>query len=129
MVLCIDDDATILELHKSLLETKGYTVLTAPDGLAGVALARTNCLDAVVLDFKMPGMDGNQVAEVLMKEHPNLPVLICSGCPFEVPESLKWFASAYLEKGDGPKVLLSALEELTQASETNRRIAKSRQAA
>jgi CheY-like chemotaxis protein len=135
-ILCIDDDSTVLELQKSILETKGYTVLTAPDGPTGVALARTNPVDAVVLDFKMPGMDGNQVAEVLMREQPSLPVVICSGFPYEVPEGLKWFAAAFLEKGDGPGVLLSALEELIvskkvsgQANETRRRIGKSRHAA
>jgi CheY-like chemotaxis protein len=111
-VLCIDDDATVLELQKSLLETKGYTVLTAPDGPTGVALARTNCLDAVVLDFKMPGMDGSQVAEVLFKEQPNLPVVICTGYFDAAPEWLKWFAAAFVEKGEGPSVLLSAVEEL-----------------
>jgi CheY-like chemotaxis protein len=115
-VLCIDDDPTVLELQKNLFETNGYTVLTAPDGLTGLALAsRTNCPDAIVLDFRMPGMDGNQVAEVLMKEQPNLPVVICSGFPFEIPEWLKWFAAALVHKGDGPHVLLAAIQELIVA--------------
>ena len=112
-ILCIDDDPTVLLLHKALLETKGYTVLTALDGAAGVALARTNRVDAVILDFKMPGMDGTQVAEILMKEQPSLPVVICSGCPYEVPDWLKWFAAAFLEKGQGPKALLSAVQAIT----------------
>jgi len=111
-ILCIDDDPVVLLLYKSLLETKGYTVLTSPDGAAGIALTRVNPPDAVVLDFKMPGMDGAQVAEVLMREQPNLPVLICSGCPYEVPESLKWFAALYVEKGEGPKALLAAVQTL-----------------
>lgn len=112
-ILCIDDDPTILVLQKHLLETKGYTVLTAPDGATGVALARKNRLDVVVLDFKMPGMDGTQVAEVLMREQPNLPVVVYSGYPYEVPEALKWCAAAYLEKGEGPRALLSAVQTLT----------------
>jgi len=112
-VLCIDDDPNILEVQKNLLEANGYTVLAAPDGATGIALARRDKPDAIVLDFKMPGMDGNQVAEVLMKEQPNVPVVVYSGYPLEVPESLKWFGSAYLEKGDGPRALLSAIENLT----------------
>ena len=111
-ILCIDDDPRILELEKGLLEAEKYKVLTALDGPMGVALARTSHIDLVVLDFKMPGMDGNQVAEVLMKEQPNLPVVICTGYFDAVPEWLRWFAAAYLQKGDGPQVLLCTIQEL-----------------
>jgi CheY-like chemotaxis protein len=116
-ILCIDDDPMVLELQKSLFETQGYTVLTASDGPTGIALACTNCLDAVVLDFRMPGMDGDQVAEVLIKEYPNLPVVVCSGFPHEVPEWLKWFAAAFWEKGNSPSALLSAIRKLIVKNE------------
>ncbi len=111
-VLCIDDDPTILELQKSILETNGYTVLIAPDGPTGIALASQHPVDVVVLDFKMPGMDGGQVAEALLKQQPNLLIVICTGFFDAVPAWLWWFAAAYLHKGDGPEVLLSAIQEL-----------------
>ncbi len=126
-ILCIDDDPNILELQKNIFEINGYTVLTAPDGPTGISLARKQAVDAVVLDFKMPGMDGGQVAEALWEEQPNLPVVICTGFFDAVPEWLRWFAVACLQKGDGPKVLLSAIQELLatrkvpdQTSETSR---------
>jgi DNA-binding response OmpR family regulator len=111
-VLCIDDDPRVLDLYKALLGAKGYTVLTAPDGPTGLAITRKYSLSAVVLDFRMPGLDGNQVAQVLMQEHPKLPVVICSGFSDEIPESLKWFADAVLEKGDGPDILVSTIDKL-----------------
>ena len=111
-ILCIDDDPVILELQKGVLEANGYTALTAPDGPTGIALASQQPVDVVVLDFKMPGMDGGQVAEVLLKQHPDLPLVICTGFFDAVPEWLKWFAAAYLQKGDGTEVLLSAIREL-----------------
>src|SRR6266849_678847 len=111
-VLCIDDNRNVLEMNKALLEGIGYRVLLAPDGPTGIALTRKHSIDAVVLDFNMPGMDGAQVAEVLMKEQPTLPVAIWSGCVDTIPESLKWFADAVLHKGDGPDTLLSAVEKL-----------------
>ncbi len=111
-VLCIDDDPMVLELQKSILETHGYTVLIAPDGPTGISLASAQAVDVVVLDFKMPGMNGDQVAETLMQQHPDLPVVICTGFFDAVPEWLRWFAAAYLQKGDGPKVLLSAIQQL-----------------
>ncbi len=111
-ILCIDDDPVMLDLQKSILETNGYTVLVAPDGPTGITLASEHVVDVVVLDFKMPGMDGGQVAEALLKQHPELPVVICTGFFDAVPEWLRWFAAAYLHKGDGPTALLSAIQEL-----------------
>jgi len=111
-ILCIDDDPNVLELRKSVLGRSGYTVLTALDGPTGIELAHTNRCDMIVLDFKMPGMDGSQVAELLMQEHPNLPVIVCSGFPYEVPEPLKWLGAAFVEKSESPSALLSAIQQL-----------------
>ncbi len=111
-IICIDDDPTTVELQKKILESKGYTVLTATDGPRGLTLAREQNADIVVLDYKMPGMDGGQVAEVLLTEKPDLPIVVCTGFFDSVPEWLKWFAAAYIHKGDGPEALLCAIEEV-----------------
>jgi FixJ family two-component response regulator len=69
-----------------------------------------------VLDFNMTGMDGGAVAQVLMKEHPKLPVVIWSGCLNDIPDCLKWYADVLLEKTDGPQALISAIEKLLSTS-------------
>ena len=115
-ILCIDDDPRILDLYKIVLGTKGYTILTAPDGLTGIAMARLHSPDVLVLDFSMPGMDGNQVAQVLVKELPNLPVVVCSGFPEDIPASLKWFADSIIDKGCDPELLLLTIEKLIEAA-------------
>ena len=111
-ILCMDGDVSFLQLQKSTLEANGYTVLVAPDGPTGIALASKHPVDVVVLAIKMPGMDGGQVAEVLLKQHPDLPVVIYTGFFDAVPEWLRWFVAACLQKRDDPGVLLSALQEL-----------------
>jgi DNA-binding response OmpR family regulator len=65
LILLIDDDATLLELLSSHLETAGYRSLTAPDGATGVSLAADCRPDLVVLDVMMPGMGGWEVCERL----------------------------------------------------------------
>jgi CheY-like chemotaxis protein len=120
-VLCIDDDPRVLELHKSVLGRSGYTVLTALDGLSGIALTRTHLIDAIVLDFTMAGMDGSAVAQVLTKEQPKVPVVVCSGCIDDIPESLKWYADALLEKTEGPDALISTIEKLTDTGISRRK--------
>jgi two-component system, OmpR family, alkaline phosphatase synthesis response regulator PhoP len=111
-ILCIDDDPRILELHSAVLGGRRYTVLTALDGLTGLTLSRNHSIDAIVLDSTKVSMDGNAVAQILMKEQPKLPVVVWSGCVDEIPESLKWYADALLEKTDGPEVLISTIEKL-----------------
>ena len=115
-VLCIDDDPRILELQDAVLSSSGYTVLTALDGFTGLALTRSHSIDAIVLDCNMTGMDGSAVTQELMKEHPKLPVVVCSSCPNDVPDCQKWYADALLQKTDGPEALLSAIQELLSTS-------------
>jgi DNA-binding NtrC family response regulator len=113
-ILCIDDNRNILQIHQALLERKGYRVVTALDGATGIDLSRRQSIDVVVLDFNMPGMDGNQVAQVMRREQPTLPVVIWSGYPDAIPESLRWCAYAVLQKSDGLGVLLSVIESLVE---------------
>ena len=123
-ILCVDDDPVILELHGTLLRSKGYEVFTAPDGPTGIALTRLHRIDAVVLDFNMAGMDGHEVAQVLRKEQPTLPVVILSGYPDETPESLRWFADVLLHKGDGPLSLLLAIEKILKDGRRRNKLAE-----
>jgi CheY-like chemotaxis protein len=120
-ILCIDDSRVTLEIHQALLGSKGYRVLIALDGPTGIALSRQESVDVVVLDFNMSGMDGDQVAQVLMREQPTLPVVIWSGYPDGIPESLRWFAYAVLHKSDGLEALLSVVESLVTADTANKR--------
>jgi DNA-binding response OmpR family regulator len=67
-VLVIDDEAPIRLLCRVNLEAEGMEVLEAPDGRAGLNLARQEKPDAVLLDVMMPGLDGWSVAEQLLAD-------------------------------------------------------------
>ena len=123
-ILCIDNDPRILELRRALFAGSGYTVLTALDDLTAIALTRTHSIDVIVLDFTMAGMDGNAVAQVLTKEQPDLPVVVCSGRLDAIPESLKWYADALLEKTDGHEALVATVEKLINAGMIRRKAVK-----
>jgi len=111
-ILCIDDDTKTLEVQRAILEQHGYTVLLAEGGSAGIRLAAEQPVDLVILDFKMPGMDGGEVAAILLRDDPELPIVIRSGYLDSIPEWLRWCAIANLEKGDGPDAMLTAIEGL-----------------
>jgi DNA-binding response OmpR family regulator len=67
-VLVIDDEAAIRLLCRVNLEAEGMAVVEAADGRTGLALARSEQPDAVLLDVMMPGVDGWRVAEELLSE-------------------------------------------------------------
>ena len=123
-ILCIDNDPAILEVLKALLGSKGHIVLTATDGPDGIALTHKHSIDAIVLDFEMPGMDGAQVAQVLMKEQPTTPVVICSGSD-QIPDWLMWFADGCYRKGDDLAVLLLTVDKLVVGRKQPVRIVRS----
>jgi DNA-binding response OmpR family regulator len=67
-VLVIDDEAPIRLLCRVNLEAEGMSVLEAPDGPSGLAKAREERPDVVLLDVMMPGLDGWHVAERLLED-------------------------------------------------------------
>jgi DNA-binding response OmpR family regulator len=67
-VLVIDDEEPIRLLCRVNLEADGMEVLEAPDGSAGVELARSEAPDAILLDVMMPGFDGWHVAARLLED-------------------------------------------------------------
>ncbi|MBI1403072.1 MAG: response regulator [Porphyrobacter sp.] len=84
-VLLIDDDPAHREALRGLLAGRGFHVLEAADGEAGLALAGEAQPDLVLLDVAMPGMDGWEVADALRRRHgPQLAIVMLSG---EAPES------------------------------------------
>ena len=121
-ILFIDDESRVLEPVLAALKGKGYRVLVAPNGATGIEVSRKYHIDAVVLRFASTGKDANQVADVLAKEQPKLPVAIRSDFPDDIPESLKWFADCLLQARAGPEALLSAIENLIVDRETVREV-------
>jgi DNA-binding response OmpR family regulator len=76
-ILIVDDEKDISLMLKKRLTAEGYSVITANDGYAALALAKSQLPDLIILDIIMPGMEGVEVAEKL-KEHPltkNIPVI------------------------------------------------------
>jgi DNA-binding NtrC family response regulator len=78
-LLIVDDEVKFLESIAKRLELRGLDVVTASNGADAIQKAREGTFDLVLLDLKMPGMDGRQVMEVLKKEHKFVEVIILTG--------------------------------------------------
>jgi two-component system nitrogen regulation response regulator NtrX len=99
-ILVIDDDAGIRESLKMTLEYDGYDVSGAATGQEGLALVEREAPDLVLLDVKMPGMDGLEVLPRLHSMYPTLPVVMISahGTPSSAVEAIRKGALDFLEK-------------------------------
>ncbi|GJE43061.1 hybrid sensor histidine kinase/response regulator [Methylobacterium soli] len=79
-VLVVDDDSAVREVTTTRLEEAGHAVREAGSGLAALAALEADpCVDLVLLDFAMPGMNGAEVATEIRKRWPGLPVLYVTG--------------------------------------------------
>jgi CheY-like chemotaxis protein len=117
LILCVDDELVGLRVRKILLERAGYRVLTAMDGASGLTVFEKEPVEAVVLDYSMPGMHGGEVAGRMRQIKPRIPILLLSayiGLPVEVTS----LVDLYMTKGEGAPVLLQKLESLLQPVST-----------
>jgi CheY-like chemotaxis protein len=112
-VLFIDDEESILEIRRLIFESLGYSVLTAISGeeaLKTFELHPVDAVDAVVLDYLMPGMDGEETARCIRKLRSDVPIILSSGC-LTLPERVLEVVTVAIEKAAGPEALIEALEQ------------------
>jgi CheY-like chemotaxis protein len=111
LVLCVDDEAVGLQVRRMILERSGYSVLTAQDGPTGLKIFVENPVEAVVLDYSMPGMNGGQVAAQMRERKPQVPILLLSAY-MAIPADLVGLVDISMTKGEGPPMLLQKLDSL-----------------
>jgi|WetSurMetagenome_2_1015567.scaffolds.fasta_scaffold105505_1 two-component system, NtrC family, nitrogen regulation response regulator NtrX len=117
-VLIVDDEESIRSSLERLLSYEKYKTFTAADGAAALDLAASERIDVVLLDIKMPGMDGLEVLQKLKELHPGLPVIIISGhgTISTAVDATKLGAYDFLEKPiDMERLLLTIRNGVNQA--------------
>jgi CheY-like chemotaxis protein len=112
-ILCVDDEHHGLMIRQMLLERVGYSVLTAGTGHEGLALFSHQPIDAVVLDYYLPDVDGGRVATAMRLIKPDVPIILFS-VQWSLPDETGTIADAVLGKGQHPTTLLNTLEHLLQ---------------
>jgi CheY-like chemotaxis protein len=110
LILVVDDEPPIRSLLRQTLLEEGYEVLEAPDGPTALDLAQSHPIDLVLLDIRLPGIDGAEVARRLRQspiEQPRIVVLTAASYADELVEG----ADAYLSKPFDLDELLQIVEE------------------
>jgi DNA-binding NtrC family response regulator len=79
VILIIDDEKSIRNVLKDILQHEGYQVDEAPDGEQGIKQFSSKSYDLVLCDIKMPKVDGMDVLQQIMEMNPEVPVIMISG--------------------------------------------------
>jgi two-component system nitrogen regulation response regulator NtrX len=128
-ILVIDDEPDIRKTLKMTLEYEGYEVLTAGSGTEGLERVRTERPDAVLLDIKMPGLDGLEVLEKLKAQGSDAEILIISGHGdiSDAVRATKLGAFDFLEKPLEQERLSLSLRNALQQRRLSREVAQLRE--
>ncbi|WP_328758788.1 PAS domain-containing sensor histidine kinase [Geomonas diazotrophica] len=113
-VLLVEDEETVRNMTRLLLERHGYRVLTACNGQEALELFRQNLgsVQLMLSDVVMPRMNGRELCERVRQLAPGLPVIFMSGYPADVmSEKGIGGGGAYLQKPVKPEELLGALRQ------------------
>ncbi|ADW16316.1 two component, sigma54 specific, transcriptional regulator, Fis family [Desulfobulbus propionicus DSM 2032] len=113
-ILVVDDEISILNSLKRLFRKTGYRILLAEDGRKGLELLESTQVDLMLLDLKMPGMDGFEVLERALECRPALKIIIQTGHGGvqEAVKAVQKGALDFLVKGEALDVLNNRIRQV-----------------
>lgn len=115
-ILIVDDSATERHVLVTLLEGKGYTIVTASNGEEGVAAAKRELPDLILMDVVMPGMNGYQATRTISRDDAtkHIPVIMCTSKDQETDKiwGMRQGALDYMVKPVDGATLLAKLATL-----------------
>ena len=118
-LLCVDDNQSSLNICKIILEDVGYRVLTSSSAREGLEVFASHAIDAVILDYQMPEMNGELVAAEMRRTKPRVPILMVSGW-VSLPESALELVDEFVAKGDPVEFMLLAIQQLLSGHKKRR---------
>ncbi len=79
LILVVDDEANLREISSSMLKRAGYRTTTAASGKEAIAACKSAAPDLIIMDMRMPEMNGRETIEAIREQLPEVPVVVCTG--------------------------------------------------
>ena len=114
-ILIVDDEEHIRLLFKEELEDEGYTVDLASNGLDALDKLKRAAYSVIVLDIKMPGMDGIQTLAEIKKISKDQPVILCSAYGEFKQDFASWVSDGYIVKSADTRELKEMIRRVSGA--------------
>ena len=112
-VLLVDDEKDFLDIMSERMQARGMTVKTADSADKALAMLENESFDAIVMDFKMPGMDGIQALKNIKTQKPELQIILLTGYATveKTVEAMKIGATDLLEKPADLEALAAKIKQ------------------
>ena len=111
-ILCVDDDLSLLRLYQDELEEEGYEVVLAKDGKEAIHKFEKENPQVVVMDIRMPVMDGIEALTNLLGKDRQIPVILNTAYPQYKDNFMTWGAEAYVVKSSDLTELKQKIREV-----------------
>jgi two-component system, response regulator, stage 0 sporulation protein F len=115
-ILVADDDRSLRRLYKAELEAEGYNIILAENGLQATRMIEEENPDLVVLDIRMPQVDGLEAMAKILRQNRRVPIILNSAYSYFQDDFLTWAAEAYLIKSADLQPLKEKIREVLCSS-------------
>ena len=113
-LLIVDDESVIRSLYKEEFEENGYKVLLADGAKKALALLKDNKIDCIILDIKMPEIDGLKLLNTIRQENRSIRIVINSAYSHYRQDFSAWGADEYIVKSSDLTELKDTIERLLE---------------
>ena len=114
-ILVVEDEKSLRLLYKNDLEQDGHRVVTAGNAAEGLEALEVESPDLVILDIRMPGMDGLDAMGRVLDRKPRIPVVLNTAYSSYRDNFLSWPADAYVIKSSDTEELRAKVREILKA--------------
>jgi CheY-like chemotaxis protein len=111
-ILCVDDDLSLLRLYQDELTEEGYEVVLAKDGKEAITKFEKENPQVVIMDIRMPVMDGIEALTNLLGKDRQIPVILNTAYPQYKENFMTWGAEAYVIKSSDLTELKQKIREV-----------------
>jgi CheY-like chemotaxis protein len=117
LILCVDDNDFLLDTLQRYLRAKGFRVISCSNGEMALMLLSSGPVDAVVVDYEMPNMNGGELATAIRLRSPLIPIVMFSGS-VDLPASTLENVDGFVEKHSGFSSVGRMLESLLSGGDS-----------
>ena len=111
-ILIVEDEPAITDTIQYALETDGFETVTLSSGMSVIPLIAENPVDLIVLDIRMPKMDGLEAIGNIIDINKNIPIIINSAYSNYKDDFMSWAADAYVVKSYNLDELKTTIKEV-----------------
>ena len=111
-ILVVDDDKSLRRLYKAELEAEGYRIRLAANGRQAINAVEEETPDLVIMDIRMPEMDGLESMARVLREHKSVPLILNTAYSCYQDNFLTWAAEGYIIKSADLQPLKEKIREV-----------------